>query len=333
MLVTPPSLPNSPGLAHTGPSHILTSTNHNLRSVIFHHIRVRSLSLPLSTAWRVLCAVYCIVRSEDWGELGGKMCHLSVECGVLKWKWRNFQFFLWDVRLDEWLRHHQTKNTSSVSLNPLVRYSVNFSILTNPWNVLIFITESAYIYVKVGLCWNCFMQRVYSLFILIERFSQHLNESRNHSDCSWFTWISNKARQEEEWLDVKQTTPPQPALSPLIEFEQLCVDDCSILTWVQLTVIRLVGNSFLTGPVCLYCVAICCSRASQGWAGPGCCYGLIIEWSTLMSRDSPDTALSLVELYYAAAKVYAITTQVKAWYGMISGFHAQKESIIGDYMP
>ena len=31
-----------------------------------------------------------------------------------------------------------------------------------------------------------------------------------------------------------------------------------------------------------------------------------------MSRDSPDTALSLVELYYAAAKVYAITTQVKA---------------------
>ena len=120
-----------------------------------------------------------------------------------------------------------------------------------------FITESAYIYVKVGLCWNCFMQFIYSLFILIERFSQHLNESRNHSGCSWFTWISNKASQEEEeWLDMIQWYTPRHSQlsSPHIEYEGLCFADCNVLTWVELTVIRLVGNSFLTGPVCLHSV-------------------------------------------------------------------------------
>ena len=34
------------------------------------------------------------------------------------------------------------------------------------------------------------------------------------------------------------------------------------------------------------------------------------EWSSLIGRDPPDTVLSLVESYYADAKVYAITTQV-----------------------
>ena len=73
-------------------------------------------------------------------------------------------------------------------------------------------------------------------------------------------------------------------------------------------------------------------------------------WSTLIGPEPPDTVLSLVELYYAGARVYAITTHLKAskmpllatfyalWclvvcYGMIGGFHARKKSIIGDLMP
>ena len=38
----------------------------------------------------------------------------------------------------------------------------------------------------------------------------------------------------------------------------------------------------------------------------------VSEWSTLIGRDCRDTVLSLVEPYYAGAKVYAITTQLKA---------------------
>ena len=72
--------------------------------------------------------------------------------------------------------------------------------------------------------------------------------------------------------------------------------------------------------------------------------------SALIGPEPPDTVLSLVELYYAGARVYAITTHLKAskmpllatfyalWclvvcYGMIGGFHARKKSIIGDLMP
>ena len=36
------------------------------------------------------------------------------------------------------------------------------------------------------------------------------------------------------------------------------------------------------------------------------------DWSTLIGRDPRDTVLSLVEPYYAGAKVHAITTQLKA---------------------
>ena len=56
---------------------------------------------------------------------------------------------------------------------------------------------------------------------------------------------------------------------------------------------------------------------------------LNVEWSTLIGPDPPDTQLSLVESYCAGAKVYVITTHD----GMISGFHVQKESIIGHLMP
>ena len=37
------------------------------------------------------------------------------------------------------------------------------------------------------------------------------------------------------------------------------------------------------------------------------------EWSTLIGPDYRDTVLSLVEPYHAGAKVYAITTHLKAF--------------------
>ena len=37
------------------------------------------------------------------------------------------------------------------------------------------------------------------------------------------------------------------------------------------------------------------------------------QWSSLIGRDLRDTLLSLVELYYASAKVYAITTHRKGF--------------------
>ena len=67
------------------------------------------------------------------------------------------------------------------------------------------------------------------------------------------------------------------------------------------------------------------------------------EWSTLIGPDYRDTVLSLVEPYYAGAKVYATTTHLKAskipfgvlllQYGMIGGLHARKGPIIGALMP
>ena len=39
---------------------------------------------------------------------------------------------------------------------------------------------------------------------------------------------------------------------------------------------------------------------------------VVTEWSTLIGPDCRDTVLSLVEPYYAGAKVYAITTHLKA---------------------
>ena len=54
------------------------------------------------------------------------------------------------------------------------------------------------------------------------------------------------------------------------------------------------------------------------------------EWSTLIGRDCRDTVFSLVELDYADAKVYAITTHLKACkmgvflYGIRDPFRAWK---------
>ena len=87
----------------------------------------------------------------------------------------------------------------------------------------------------------------------------------------------------------------------------------------------------------------------------------VAEWSTLIGPDSLEilcshwsrsveilsshwSRFSLVEPYYAGAKVYAITTHLKAsripptrgtWCLSVCcyGFHAQKGSIIGDLMP
>ena len=49
------------------------------------------------------------------------------------------------------------------------------------------------------------------------------------------------------------------------------------------------------------------------------------EWSTLIDRDCRDTLLSLVEPYYAGAKVYAHISVCT--YGIIFGFHATKGPI------
>ena len=52
-------------------------------------------------------------------------------------------------------------------------------------------------------------------------------------------------------------------------------------------------------------------------------HGYQAEWSSLIGPDTPDTVISLVEPYYAGAKVYV----------MIGGFHARKGPIIGVLMP
>ena len=61
------------------------------------------------------------------------------------------------------------------------------------------------------------------------------------------------------------------------------------------------------------------------------------QCSTLIGRECRDTLLSLIESYCAGAKVYAITAHLTeclsvCCYGMISGFHARKSSIIGARM-